>query len=266
MAIRETRVPLPGQELQVGMKLLLPDTASHWLGRVLRLPSGASLRLFNGDGWDYSARFLPARHESHALVEAQIAACAEPPAVRVLVQAMAKGEKLDWILEKATELGVGAIHLMNSARSEKQIAAARLDRRMQHWQKVILAACAQSGRARIPQLHTPASLAELAAQLGAGALLLSPDSDRPLAQACLGRRGPACIVVGPEGGFDDQEQQIWRQAGAIAVHLGARVLRTETAGLAALAVLEAMQSLNESAGEQAPVGADSPAGQDTSQS
>ncbi|MEE7548931.1 16S rRNA (uracil(1498)-N(3))-methyltransferase, partial [Xanthomonas sp. Kuri4-1] len=144
-------------------ELALPeDTANHLL-RVLRLREGDRCVLFNGDGRDYAARLVAVgKREARVAVESAAAVDNESPLAITLIQGIARGEKMDLILQKATELGVAAVVPVNAERTEVRLDAARTEKRMAHWRSVIVSACEQSGRARVPALGLPASLAEAA--------------------------------------------------------------------------------------------------------
>jgi 16S rRNA (uracil1498-N3)-methyltransferase len=229
-------------ELAIGRQVDLGEQASAHLVRVLRRQVGDSVVLFNGDGHDYRARLVSVAKKAAV---AEVVECSpverESPLAITLVQALARGEKMDWVLQKATELGVAAIAPVISERTEVRLGAERAERRMAHWQGVIAAACEQSGRARVPALSEPRELAQHAAGAGRdGALRLALDPEGELGLADL----PACsameLVVGPEGGLSDRDLAMLRAAGYKGLRLGPRVLRTETAGPAAIAALQAL--------------------------
>lgn len=229
--------------LDVGRQVDLGEQASSHLVRVLRRQIGDSVVLFNGDGHDYRAKLVSvAKKAAVAEVLERTLVERESPLDITLVQALARGEKMDWVLQKATELGVAAIAPVISDRTEVRLGAERAERRMAHWQGVVAAACEQSGRARIPALSEPRELAHHAAQAaGADVLKLALDPEGELGLADL----PPCtrveLVVGPEGGLSDRDLAMLRAAGYQGLRLGPRVLRTETAGPAAIAALQALR-------------------------
>ncbi len=227
--------------LAPGARILLPEHAGAHLVRVLRLREGEPCVLFNGDGRDYDARLLAANKRG---VEAEVldarAIDNESPLRLVLLQGIARGEKMDLILQKATELGVHAIAPVFADRTEVRLDGERLQKRMDHWRSVVIAACEQSGRARIPELRPACSLAEAAAALDADALKLTLDPvGEHRFQTLAKPPGAIAIGIGPEGGWSDKDRAILRQHGFAGLRLGPRVLRTETAGLAAIAALQA---------------------------
>ena len=234
------------QPLRVGDVIDLPAAACEHLLRVLRLPEGTPLVLCNGDGMDYRATLVDVgKRAARARVLDAAPNHAESPLRIVLAQAVARGEKMDWVVQKATELGVAAIQPIITERTEVRLDAERAGRRLAHWQAVAVAACEQSGRAQVPQVFEPVPLAAYAAGVENGAILLALDPDGvPLADAldrsALQAAKPIHLVIGPEGGLSERDHSQLRAAGFHGMRLGPRILRTETAGLAALAAMQAL--------------------------
>lgn len=229
--------------LQAGQDLALPaDIARHAL-RVLRLGPGDPVILFNGDGAQYPARLTAVdARAARAQVEAVETPARESPLRVTLVQAVARGEKMDWIIQKATELGAARILPVITERSEVKLDAARGDRRLEHWRAVVVAACEQCGRNVLPELAPVAPLAACLAcdTTDRGARwMLHPGHAQRLRDITLASAA-VTLAVGPEGGFGDADLATLQQAGYRAMGLGPRILRTETAGLAALAALQAL--------------------------
>lgn len=226
------------QPLQPESTVLLDEKPTHYLSRVLKLKQGHPLVVFNGDGFDYSADIaLISRNETELAVSTRLPAAREPGLQITLVQAISRGERMDYCLQKATELGVASIQLLFTERVEVRLDEKRMEKRMAHWQGVIISACEQSGRAVIPQLLTPVSLtAWVTAGLAGQRLVLDPDSETSISEAATSQ-GPVALLVGPEGGLSPAELQVLKCSGVDAVRFGPRVLRTETAGPAAIAVL-----------------------------
>ena len=226
-----------------GREIDLPVQAGEHLIRVLRLDRCHPLVLFNGDGAEYAGEIvaLAKRSVIARVGDSRPQADRESPLQLVLAQGIARGEKMDWILQKATELGVGRIVPLITERTEVRLDAERAERRLAHWQAVLAGACEQSGRNRLPLLDAPVKLANWAAALGAEAgRRLALDPAGAVRPADLTALGAATVVVGPEGGLSDQDLATLGQAGFEGLRLGPRILRTETAGLAAIAALQAL--------------------------
>jgi len=239
MRLTRCHVALP---LQPGTTVVLPERAANHLVRVLRLHEGDACVLFNGDGHDYAARLASVgKREVTAQVLESIAVDNESPLRVVLLQGIARGEKMDLILQKATELGVAAIVPVNGERTEVKLDAERARKRVAHWRSVVESACEQSGRTRVPTLEEPATLDAAAAAVPGDAvrLLLDPHGEHRLAAMDLGGADTVVVAIGPEGGWSPRDRQVLQGAGFSGLRLGPRVLRTETAGLAAIAALQA---------------------------
>lgn len=227
------------QELAPGQPATLPERTAHYLQRVLRLRPGQQLVLFNGDGFDYPGVVLDARCREVEVGERR-AAVPESPLNLVLAQGVARGDRMDHSLQKGTELGAVAFQPLFTERTGVRLDGKRLAARMQHWRGVIVAACEQCGRARLPGLAEPLHLDAWLQEATPGPrLVLDPGASESLAGVIL-PHAAACVVVGPEGGFSETEMAAFARSGARPVRLGRRTLRTETAGPAALAVLQAM--------------------------
>jgi len=229
-------------ELAPGSRVDLPATTAHHLLRVLRLRQGAAVQLFNGEAGDWHGRLAVTGKRSAAVdVDDFVARDAESPLALTLVQGLSRGQRMDYTLEKSVELGVSRIQPVVMARSQAVPRGERIERKMAHWAGVIAAAAAQSGRTRLPAL---APLVDIDTWLEARdtdaepMLLLDPTADAgpgDLAEVA----GAATLLAGPEGGFSPAERRALDAAGATGMRLGPRVLRTETAAVAALAVLQA---------------------------
>ncbi|HTI95144.1 MAG TPA: 16S rRNA (uracil(1498)-N(3))-methyltransferase [Rudaea sp.] len=230
-------------DLHPGREVLLPDQAGEHVARVLRLERGAPLILFNGDGYEFDAALASlAKHAVTAEVGQKRVVERESPLPLTLAQAIARGERMDWVLQKATELGIARIVPIVSERTEVKLDAERAERRMAHWRGVIASACEQCGRTHLPVLEAPQAMDRWLATLGdapATRLALLPEGDASLRQFPQMDNG-AILAVGPEGGFTANDVALLTQAGFHGLRLGPRILRTETAGVAALAALQAM--------------------------
>ena len=231
------------QPLHPGRTVLLPEQAGEHIVRVLRLERGHPLILFNGDGSECDAALVSlARRAVAAEIVATRAVERESPLALTLAQGIARGEKMDWILQKATELGVARIVPLVTERTEVRLDEDRVERRMGHWSSVIAGACEQSGRVRLPLLEPPQRVDRWLAGLAEDAglrLALVPGGDTTL-RALPALPHGAIVCVGPEGGFSDTDVAMLRHSAFLALALGPRILRTETAGIAALAALQAL--------------------------
>ena len=221
----------------------LPAQAGEHIARVLRLECGHSLRLFNGDGGEYAAEIASStkRLVTARVLEPAAAADRESPLRITLGQGIARGDKMDWILQKATELGVARIVPLITDRTEVKLGPDRAERRLAHWHAVITSACEQCGRNRLPELHEPVRLADWVATLvDHPAVRLALDPHGEVATRELSTSDAATLAVGPEGGLSEHDLATLEQAGFRGLRLGPRILRAETAGLAALAALQAI--------------------------
>jgi len=234
-----------------GCAVILPPEAAHHALKVLRLRVGAELVLFDGTGGEYPGRIVEVGRNAgndgqqvHVALDAWRDVEREPPLAVTLAQALPTGDKMDWVAQKAVELGVTAIQPLQSKRSVVRLAGKRADKRVGHWQQVAIAACEQCGRNRVPNImpimELPQYLAQLSNDDAESRLLLAPDGGIQLsalaAQADMaGKR--LTLLIGPEGGFDQGEEQLAKLSGFRPISLGPRILRTETAGLAALAAI-----------------------------
>lgn len=237
--MRRSRI-YTSQPLLSAESVELTGAASHYLARVLRLSKGDPLILFNGDGRDYSAQIseVQSKRVLVRLLDSAIPG-KESPLKITLVQAICRGERMDYALQKATELGVFCIQPLISHRVEVRLDIARQAKRMKHWQGVVISACEQSGRAIVPEVKSPLSMFEWMAEADdSPRVVLDPFAENKLSGLSVGG-DVISILVGPEGGFTQEEVDAVRLSGLKAVSLGPRVLRTETAGPAAIAVLQA---------------------------
>lgn len=231
------------QPLSQGVELPLPTQAAEHVARVLRLAAGAPISLFNGDGHDYQAIIVDVgKREVTVRIESRDAVQNESPLRLTLAQAVVRGEKMDLIVQKATELGVTRIVPLLTERSEIKLDAGRAEKRHAHWQAVVASACEQSGRACLPEVLPALPLSAWLASLSddqALRLALLPEASQS-ARDLQFADGSGLLVVGPEGGLGDRDIAALIAAGFSGLRLGPRILRTETAGLAALASLQAL--------------------------
>jgi 16S rRNA (uracil1498-N3)-methyltransferase len=227
--------------LSPGHTVELPASVAHHL-HVLRMQPGEALTLFDGCGGQYAALLADiGKKRASATIGAFEDVEAELPFEVTLAQGLPEGSKMDWIIEKAVELGVAAVQPLVAHRSVVRLSGERAEKRHAHWQGVIEAASEQCGRNRLAQLRPVTELKRSLEPDGQVRILFSPRADESLAG--WARRTPpqaVTIMVGPEGGFTPEEESAAVAAGAFALSLGPRVLRTETAGVAAIASLCAL--------------------------
>lgn len=231
------RVLLPGP-LLAGTLVDLEREPSHHLCRVLRLARGDALQVFDGAGARHAASIDAADARRCRILIGEAQPAPAPAALRLtLAQCVSAGEKMDWTVEKAVELGVAAIVPLLSQRSVVRLDEQRAQRRVEHWRRLVVAACMQCGQDRLPRVADPLPLSQwLQSREGAG-LVLDPDARLRLGAAGV-VAGGLDLLVGPESGLSPEELAGAEAAGLTRVSLGPRVLRTETAGLAAIAVLQ----------------------------
>jgi 16S rRNA (uracil1498-N3)-methyltransferase len=239
MTDRQGRVPRlhVDTDLKPGATLALPEAAAHHAARVLRLAAGDAVVLFDGSGGEYLAR-LAAVERGRVLAETgeHLDVERESPLRATLVQAISSSDKMDFTIQKAVELGAAAIHPVFSSKSVVRLSGEREGRKLAHWRRVAIAACEQCGRNRIPEIAEPVPLERYRPPEGTR-ILLAPGAARRLAELA---RQPLVLAAGPEAGFSEAEETLLQNLGFVPASLGPRVLRTETAALAALAALNAL--------------------------
>jgi len=242
---RQGRVPrlFVDAELHPDSRLVLPEAVSNHAVRVLRLRDGDAVVLFDGRGGEYDAQLAsPGRGKVTARTGRRRDPVRESPLLLTLAQAVSSSEKMDFTIQKAVELGVVAIQPLLSEKSVVRLSAEREEKKLARWRRVAIAACEQCGRNRLPELREAMSV-EAYCDVSSPAslrLLLSPAGEPGLRRLQGKIAGAVALAVGPEAGFSAPEEQLLRRAGFMAVRLGPRVLRTETAALAALSALNAL--------------------------
>lgn len=229
------------QQLSIGASLTLPDHLAHHV-QVLRLVAGNHVMLFNGEGGEFTATI--SRIEKKR-VEVEIKTFSprevELPYVVTLAQALPEASKLDWIIEKAVELGATTIQPLAARRCVVKLSAERAEKKLTHWQGIVAAASEQSGRNRLAHVAEVMDFNRWIVQQDMHRrLLLTPRAEQSLSDWARHQPPQAVtLLVGPEGGFTDEEENDAVRNGALTLSMGPRVLRTETAALAALAALNA---------------------------
>jgi 16S rRNA (uracil1498-N3)-methyltransferase len=240
--MRTTRIHID-QPLDLTTEVALPPQAAEHVARVLRMNPGDAVTVFNGDGHDYAGTLITVSKRDVILrIDSREPIANESPLDLTLAQGIARGEKMDLIVQKATELGVSRIVPIFTERSEVKLDVSRAEKRLMHWRSVAASACEQSGRVRVPTVVPAITLQAWLDGLsndGAHRLALLPEGTARPRDLQFGDAG-ALLVVGPEGGLGERDVATLKDAGFQGLRLGPRILRTETAGLAALAALQAL--------------------------
>lgn len=227
------------QRLEPESELALETSISRHLGRVLRARAGDTVTLFNGDGHNYTASVISISKDVVIVRIQQREPChTESPVAVTLGLALSKGDRFDWAIQKATELGVSAVAPLFTERVDFPIPEDRLSRRMAHWQQIVISACEQSGRARVPTVFAPQALASWCESVDAEAKYIL-DLEQDHRDQRSAPPSSLALLVGPEGGLTSSEIRMATQLGFHRLQLGPRVLRTETAPVVALSILGA---------------------------
>ncbi|TBW31736.1 16S rRNA (uracil(1498)-N(3))-methyltransferase [Azotobacter chroococcum] len=215
----------------------LPEAQAHYIGRVLRLAAGDAVQLFDGSGREFVGELVEVGKKSVQVeLREELAGLAESPLRIHLGQGLSRGERMDWAIQKATELGVAHITPIVSERCEVRLKDERADKRLTHWQQIAISACEQCGRSVLPSIHPPMLLGDWLARTEAELKLVL----HPFAEPLTSHARPVSLafLIGPEGGLSEAEVAAAQRAGYQAARLGPRVLRTETAPVAALSVAQ----------------------------
>jgi len=226
------------QPITANASLNLTGDRAHYLGKVLRATPGTLLCLFNDSGLQFDAEVLSvSKHEVLVQVKEGRDPATESPLQTLLALGISRGERMDFAIQKSTELGVTAIQPLFTTHCEVKLEGSRQDKRIEHWQQVAISACEQSGRVKVPTVLPPLSLAAFLEQCSAQVKLVF---DQAEAQRIEGDapQGEVALLIGPEGGLAPEEITQAREKGFVGIQLGPRILRTETAPAAALAVLQ----------------------------
>lgn len=228
--------------LHPGATVELPAEAAHHALKVLRVGAGDTAILFDGRGGQWRATLHPAGKALRATLNEFDDIDCEPPLALTLIQGLPAGDKMDFVVQKAVELGVRRIQPVAAKRSVIRLSGDRAERRVAHWRNIAIAACEQSGRNRVPAVAPILDLPQylgIAAQENGLRFVCAPEAVGSLRDMAA-PAGPVGLLVGPEGGFEEGELLAARAAGFHPIGLGPRVLRTETAGLGALAAMMAL--------------------------
>lgn len=239
--MRTTRIYLP-QALAPGDTVQLDARSAHHVSKVLRMKAGTRLRVFDGQGLEADATLETIhRKQVTACIQSVRQDNRESPLPIILGQGISKGERMDFVLQKSVELGVTEIAPLWTRYTQVQLDEKRLTKRMAHWEGVVISACEQSGRTRLPLLHRPQKLVDWLARDSAqdSQLMLDPGQTARLQDQPSPATGVR-LLIGPEGGLSEEEQDSARRQGYTGVRLGPRVLRTETAALAAITAIQTL--------------------------
>ncbi len=237
--MRISRLYLPA-DLSEGLSFCLDEDSGHYLKTVLRLKRGHELTVFNGDGDEYAATVAEAGRDGVLLdIGERRRRDAESPLSTHLGLGISRGERMDLAIQKAVELGVGRVTPLFTEHCVVRLDETRKSNRRQHWQKVVQGACEQCGRNRVPRIDEPVELADWIAEREGLKLFFDPKGVVSL-KDLPPPEGAVCLLSGPEGGFAERERVLARDAGFVPVRLGPRVLRAETAVLAALAAAQVL--------------------------
>ncbi len=236
--MRTPRIYQPGP-LPDKSELILDSNATRHVANVLRLRNGEQLTIFDGNGGEHPATISRiSKREVAVTLSDRIDREVESSLQITLAQGISKGDRMDFAIQKSVELGVSRIIPVHTSRSVVSLKGERLEKKMRHWEGVVISACEQCGRNTLPMLERPQSLEEVLNQEQAGTrLLLDHRAERGF--SALDKAGKLTLLIGPEGGLSDVERQSALRCGYQAIRMGPRVLRTETAALAALSILQA---------------------------
>lgn len=226
--------------LKEGIEITLDEEASHHLSRVLRMPEGARLIIFNGESGEYQATIVKNnKHHTQVKIQKFIHQYHPSPLKIHLGQVMSRGDKMDFTIQKAVELGVNEITPLISSRCEVKLSGERIEKKQDHWKKIIISACEQCGRTDIPILNKIQTLHDWAPSLSSSLkLMCHPESHTRFKELKI--ENEVSILIGPEGGFSEDEIELAKTAQFHLMQLGPRILRTETAGLTIISILQGL--------------------------
>ncbi len=237
MRVPRLYLPLP---LQQGAFVRLDEEAAHYVRTVLRLQKHAVLTVFNGHGGEFVARLIEAsRRATDIEIGEWNARDTESPLATHMGLGISRGERMDWAIQKAVELGVSRVTPLITERTVVQLKGERRPQKRAHWQKIAQSACEQCGRTMLPAIEELSSLSDWVKLRQGLKLFLDPNGKQSL-KALTPTDGNVCLLSGPEGGLSNTERALAVEAGYTPVRLGLRILRTETAALAALAAIQAL--------------------------
>jgi 16S rRNA (uracil1498-N3)-methyltransferase len=236
--MRTPRIFTPGP-LAADRDFQLTRSAANHVARVLRARPGDVVDLFDGEGNEFRGRIVDIKGTAVVVRLDTAVANASEPALRItLVQGISRGERMDWVVQKATELGVASIVPVITARSVVKLDRDQAEKKHEHWRSIAIGACEQCGRSRLPEIATSISLTQHLRLAGSGSMRVVLDPEATKSLTSLETVTTIELLIGPEGGLDDEELAAAKKAGFVSATLGPRILRTETAAVAALAILQ----------------------------
>lgn len=226
--------------LTIDSTVQLDEAATHHLARVLRAKIGDDLTLFNSEGGEFEAKITNIDKKSVTVhIQKWIDRNTESPLELYLAQGISRGEKMDYTIQKAVELGVKKIIPLLTERCNVKLDEERREKRLQHWRSIAIGACEQSGRNYVPEVLAPVTLPQFLATIDADwKFVLAPLADKKLSETPIAKNARVVLLIGPEGGLSDNEIALATKKDFTALNLGPRVLRTETAAVAALTALQ----------------------------
>lgn len=238
--MRLTRVYM-NSEINTEQELVLPEPQSHHLSRVLRVRTGHEIHLFNGKGGYYITEITAVDKQGVSVVPRRFIPDDRESALKiVLAQGISRGKHMDYTIQKAVELGVESIIPLITDHGNIQLSGSRLEHKLDHWMKVVISACEQCGRNIVPDVTTPVAFDDwVGGRAGFVKLFLEPTSPDSLSSITDGPNG-IILISGPEGGFSERETGLAIKHGCVPVRLGPRVLRTETAAIAAISACQVL--------------------------
>jgi 16S rRNA (uracil1498-N3)-methyltransferase len=237
--MRVNRIYTPGQ-LAAGKDVELTPTGANHIVRVLRARVGDVIGVFDGEGNEFRAAIASVKGSKVIVrVDAAAISATEAPLRITLTQGISRGERMDWVVQKATELGVASIVPVITARSVVKLDRDQAEKKHEHWRSIAIGACEQCGRSRLPKIATPISLTQHLCSASSAAMRVVLDPEAAKSLTSLEAANTIELLIGPEGGLDNEELAAAKKAGFVSATLGPRILRTETAAVAALAILQA---------------------------
>lgn len=225
---------------QLNDEITIEGDRAHYIKNVLRLKLNRRLRLFNGKGQEYLAEIITLNKKTVQLHLSEVIESITPSKLDItLVQSLSKGERMDYTVQKATELGISQIQPITSEFCEVKLTGPRLQKKLKHWQNIAISACEQSFRADIPHILTPITLAEYTANKHLG-ILLEPEENNTITDIAKMQWQKFDVVVGSEGGWSEKDLKQLKATGLTGMKFGQRVLRTETVAPAILAAIHSL--------------------------